>query len=129
MFLPVSRVLLIALLLVATSLSGCATGGYSIGRDFNSAAVSQIVKGKTTKDDVVRMFGEPFSKQVASENEEKWMYVYDAGVVKAQSYVFTTVAQVTGQKKTLDILLRNGIVINYTYLEGQPEVKHEMKTW
>ena len=104
MFLPVSRVLLIALSLVATSLSGCATssGGYSVGRDFNSSAVSQIVKGETTKDDIVRMFGEPFSKTVISENEEKWMYVYDAGTVKVQGGVFAiTTAQVTGKILTV----------------------------
>lgn len=123
MLLPVIRISIITALFAVNGLSGCATGGYSVGKDFNSSAVSQIVKGKTTKDDVVRMFGEPFSKTVASENEEKWMYIHDAGTVKAQSYVFTTTAQVTSQKKTLDILLRNGIVINYTYLEGQPEVR------
>jgi len=54
-----------------------------------------------------------------SENEEMWFYMYSIGTAKAQSYVFTMKVESTGQQKTLKTLLRDGIVINYTYTEGQ----------
>jgi hypothetical protein len=99
-------------------LVGCATSSYSTGKDFDSSLVNQIVKAKTTKADLLQMFGQPFSKTVISENEEKWIYMYSSGTVKAQSYVLTMKVESTGQQKMLDILLRDGIVVNYTYNEG-----------
>lgn len=64
------------------------------------------------------MFGEPFSKTVLSETEEKWIYTYSSGTASAQSYVFTTKVESTGTQKTLDILLKNDVVTNFTFTEG-----------
>ena len=65
------------------------------------------------------MFGEPFLKTVVSANEEKWMYIYTSGSAKAQSYIVTMKVETTASQKTLDILLRDGVVVNYAYNEGQ----------
>ena len=51
-------------------------------------------------------------------SHEKWIYMYSSGTAKAQSYVFTMKVESTGRQKMLDILLRDGIVTNYTYNEG-----------
>ena len=112
------RTLAIILVSIFIVLSGCAISSYSTGRDFDSSSVNQIIKGETTKDDLLQMLGKPFSKTVISENEEKWIYVYSSGTTKAQSYIFTMKVKSTGQQKMLDILLRDGIVINYAYNEG-----------
>jgi|LGVF01.1.fsa_nt_gb outer membrane protein assembly factor BamE (lipoprotein component of BamABCDE complex) len=112
------RTLTAILLSIFVVLSGCATSSYSTGRDFDSSSVNQIIKGETTKADLLQMLGQPFSKTVISENEEKWIYMYSSGTAKAQSYFFTMKVESTGQQKMLDILLRDGIVTNYTYNEG-----------
>ena len=112
------RTLTAILLSIFFVLSGCATSSYSTGRDFDSSLVNQIVKGETTRADLLQMLGQPFSKTVMSENEEKWIYMYSSGTAKAQSYVFTMKVESTGRQKMLDILLRDGIVTNYTYNEG-----------
>ena len=51
------------------ALTGCATSNYTVGRDFSSASVAQIQKGKTTTSEVVALFGEPFAKSAVSETE------------------------------------------------------------
>lgn len=104
--------------LVALNLNGCATTSYSVGKDFSSENADKIVKGKTTRNQLVTMFGQPFSKTVMSENEEKWIYTYSSGTAKAQSYVVGMKVKTTGSQKTLDILLKNGIVTNYAFTEG-----------
>ena len=112
------RTLTAILLSIFVVLSGCATSSYSTGRDFDSSSVNQIIKGETAKADLLQMLGQPFSKTVISENEEKWIYMYSSGTAKAQSYFFTMKVESTGQQKMLDILLCDGIVTNYTYNEG-----------
>ena len=99
-------------------LSACATSSYSVGKDFSSSNVSKIVKSKTTKTDLLNLFGEPFSKTVISSTGEKWIYTYSAGTASAQSYLVTTKVETKGIQKTLDILIENGVVTNYTFTEG-----------
>jgi hypothetical protein len=94
------------------------TSSYTVGKDFPSENVSRIVKGEATGNELVRMFGEPFSKMVVSESEEKWTYTYSSGVTSAQSYIITMKVRTMGQHKTLDVLLKNGKVTNFTYNEG-----------
>ena len=55
---------------------GCATATSTTGRDFDSLKVSQIVKGKTTADEILNMFGPPSGKQPEAENAERWLYSY-----------------------------------------------------
>ena len=112
------RRLLVVFLLILFALIGCATSNYTVGKDFDSTLVKKIEKGKTTSDDLFQMFGYPFSKTVVTENEEKWIYMYSSGTAKAQSYIITTKASTTGQQKMLDILIKDGVVINFTYNEG-----------
>ena len=107
------------LLIAILFLIGCATSSYTVGRDFPSDNVSQIVKGKTTDLAMVKMFGEPFTKTVISATDEKWIYMYSNGTAKAQSYVVTMKVKTTGIQKTLDVLIINGVVANFAYTEGQ----------
>lgn len=83
-----------------------------------STNISQIVKGKTTSSELVALVGEPYTKTVLSETDEKWIYMYSAGTAKAQSYVFSMDVQTTGTQKTLDVLISEGVVVNYAYTEG-----------
>jgi len=110
---------------VALSITGCATSSYSVGKDFPSESVSKIVKGKTTGSEVVQMFGEPFTKAVISDTEEKWVYSYYSGTASAQSYLLTTKVETTGQNKMLDVLLKNGTVTNFAYSDSPMPVQYK----
>ena len=101
--------------LIILSLSGCATKqSYSVGRDYSSENISQIIKGKTTSDEMIKFFGEPFTKTVISDTEEKWNYMYMTGRVDLLSTSWRT----KGMKKTLDVLITKGVVANFVYNEG-----------
>lgn len=80
--------------------------------------MSQVTKGKTTAAELRQMFGEPFSKTVISETEEKWLYSHSSGTVR----VVAMKAQTTGRQKTLDLLLKDGVVTNFAYTDGPAPV-------
>jgi outer membrane protein assembly factor BamE (lipoprotein component of BamABCDE complex) len=105
--------------LVVLSLSGCATSSYSVGKNFSSTNVSQIIKGKTTGEEIVILFGEPYSKTVISSTDQKWIYMHSEGTTKAQSYIVTMDVKTTGKQKMLDILITDGVVANFAFTEGQ----------
>ncbi|MNJ41865.1 hypothetical protein D3C77_368070 [compost metagenome] len=109
---------LIAVIGVCVALGGCATSHFTAGRDFPSTTVASITKGKTTTAELKSLFGEPFAKSAVSETDEKWVYTYTNGSAHAQSYVVTMKVTTTGTQKTLDVLIRNDVVINYTFSEG-----------
>ncbi|MDZ7660846.1 hypothetical protein [Thiohalophilus sp.] len=109
---------IIAFLFTLSLISGCATSNYSVGNPFPSENVNKIVKGKTTTADLANLFGQPFSKTVISANEEKWMYMHSSGTSTAQSYVFTMDVKTTGMQKTLDILVKDDVVVNFAYTES-----------
>lgn len=106
---------IIALLIL---MSGCVSTSYSVGKSFSSDSVTKIIKGKTTSAQLIQLFGEPFTKSLISANEEKWIYMHSSSTSSAKSYVFTMEVKTTGTQKTLDILLKDGVVINYAFTEG-----------
>ncbi|MDH4847956.1 hypothetical protein E8E71_30035 [Pseudomonas sp. BN605] len=79
-------------------LGGCATSHYEAGRDFPSASVASISKGKTTTAELKTLFGEPYAKSAVSETDEKWVYTYTSGSAHAQSYVVTMKVTTTGTR-------------------------------
>lgn len=100
-------------------LSGCATSSYSVGENFASENVSQIIKGKTTSDELIALLGEPYSKTVLSDTDEKWLYMYSEGQAEAQSYIVSMDVKTTGTQKVLDVLISDGVVVNFAYTEGE----------
>jgi hypothetical protein len=60
-------------------MSGCASTSYSVGKSFSSDNVSKIEKEKTTSTELVKLFGQPFSKTVISATEQKWIYMHSSG--------------------------------------------------
>ena len=110
---------LVLLSFVVLSVVGCATSNYSVGKDFATGNISKIVKGKTTTEELVALVGsQPFTKTVLSGTEEKWMYMYTTASSTAQNYVVTMNVKTTSYQKTLDVLITNGVVTNYTFNEG-----------
>lgn len=101
----------------ALAITGCATSHVTVGNDFNQLQVQKIVKGTTTKQQLVTLFGQPYSKAVIGANSEKWLYQYTNVKSDAQSLIFTAKVQTQGMQKVLDILLENDVVTNFTYSE------------
>jgi hypothetical protein len=104
--------------LVVLSLFGCATSSYSVGKNFAGENVSQIIKGKTTSQELILLLGEPYTKTVLSASDEKWIYMHSEGTTKAQSYIVSMDVKTTGTQKMLDVLISNGVVANFAYTEG-----------
>jgi outer membrane protein assembly factor BamE (lipoprotein component of BamABCDE complex) len=88
--------------------SGCAT----IGKDFSSENISRIETGKTTKQDIQDMFGEPWRTGV--ENGSKtWTYGF---------YKYRAI----GDSSTKDLVVKfskQGTVDSYNFNTTEPEEK------
>jgi outer membrane protein assembly factor BamE (lipoprotein component of BamABCDE complex) len=122
----------VAILLFAAclSISACATSTSTSGRDFESAKVAQIVKGKTTTGEILAMFGTPQTKQPEADGGERWLYSYATATAHAQAVPFGGVqSKITGgHKKILNVLIsKDKVVSNFTFDEG-PIDPHETKT-
>lgn len=109
--------LLISLIL-ALFLGGCASSNYSVGKPFNVANVTSITNGKTTKDDLVTLFGQPYMKTPLSATQEKWIYTYVSGTSSVKSYVVTAEVSTSGTQQTLDLFIENGVVVNHTFTDN-----------
>ncbi|MDP2705507.1 MAG: hypothetical protein Q8O71_03920 [bacterium] len=69
---PVLSTLIIAFLSVMVlSVGGCVTAG----KNFDISRAAAIQKGVTTKNEILTMFGKPYSKSQSSVGET-WMYQY-----------------------------------------------------
>ncbi|HTN94699.1 MAG TPA: hypothetical protein VMJ33_08970 [Gallionella sp.] len=108
--------------LVMLAVGGCSLSYYrktfNDGFDFPSENVSRIVKGKTTGDEIIEMFGGPLAKNDLPETIEVWRYSYSTGVRIEEGGFFSDDVESTRQYKTLVITLKNGTVTDFTYTEG-----------
>lgn len=98
----------IGVLLVVLSLGvlGCVT----VGREFSADAVSEIRIGETTREDVRRLFGEPWRTGI-EDGKRTWTYAYYRHAW-------------FGKTSTRDLILRfdeNGVVVSYTFNTSEPE--------
>ena len=97
--------LLVITVLFANTLVGCAAT--LSGKKFNHSAVPQIEKGKSTQEDIRKLFGEPLSTR-KSEAGEVWNYFYSATGV------------ITNPSRSLDIDFdKSGVVKDYNYKVDQ----------
>ena len=107
----------LVLSIIIIGLMGC-SAPVKHGAEFDDHNVDNIVKGETTKQQLIEWFGEPGIKSTISENEEKWVYSFTRG--KVTSGIFRTKSDIT--TKILDLYLKEDIVINFAYSERQDEI-------
>ncbi|WP_038173469.1 hypothetical protein [Vibrio breoganii] len=111
----------IFLLVAASMLSACVyKSNVDYGTQFTNEQVAQIEKKVTTKNDLMRIFGEPNVKTVISETGEKWIYTYTGGSASAQAFTGKTTSDISTHM--LDILIENGVVVNF----AETNTKHKM---
>lgn len=65
--------LIVAVVALSALLGGCATGNTSIANESTATLQQKIVKGKTTKADLIKTFGDP-SEKGTNEGKEYWAY-------------------------------------------------------
>lgn len=105
---------IILALAVSAMLSGCVMKSTAhAGKDFDETKISQIVSKQTTEADLLRLMGEPVKKEIVSDNEVKWTYEYVTS--NAAVRMFSTKPKVDVSKKVLEVLIRDGVVVNHAY--------------
>ena len=79
-------------ILYVVFLVGCATASGVIvtGKNFDTSNIEKVQKGKTTKQEVLQMFGTPPTKKVEGSSET-WTYSYSKIFSKATAGYFSTV--------------------------------------
>lgn len=121
--------LLSATALAALLMTGCAgkSGNETLGRMEKSQIDSTIVKGKSTREDVKALMGDPSKTDFDNNGLEKWSYVHVRKDLKAVNYIPVANWFVNGTNdttKTLVVLFDDkGIVKNFISADAKGETK------
>lgn len=106
-------------------LSGCTyTATNETGTMIDVDKVSLIERGKTTDSEIKLMFGEPITKVVINDTDTKWIYQYI--VSSASSQMYTGKSSQSLKMDVLDILFRNGVVVNFTHSQSNTTPKTQL---
>ncbi len=113
---------LITTLLFAVLLAGCA----SVGTPIDVSATSQLVKGKSTEADAIRIFGPPSHKTLNSEGNVMMMWIHTTASAKPESFIPIVGAFAGGtdvRQQTLTILVgKDGRIVNWTSNDSRQDV-------
>lgn len=111
---------LVLLPLLLASLVGCANS-YTVGNDFPEQNVSKISDGQTSSNELVSLFGEPYSKMAISETQERWLYMLSSGQTDAQkegSLIDDVIEPAEHKHKMLSVLVSGDVVISHKFVDG-----------
>ncbi|QXB60151.1 hypothetical protein [Pantoea agglomerans] len=108
-------------------LSGCAStaGNQSIKNETQQSIASKIFKGRTTKEDIQKQFGEPTRKTTVDTNEDMWFYSIMNSNMSAMSYIPIVGLFSNGtdmKSKNLTITFTGDKVENWTFSESNDSV-------
>jgi len=120
---------LLFITLCAAAFSGC-IHTIEYGRQFDSSHVTYIEKGKTTKQEVLTMFGAPESSSLDSDGQLTMHYAYikTTGRIKLAAFIplvgpVVGGSSATNSQKSLTVVLKDGVVANYVYtVDGAPDL-------
>jgi outer membrane protein assembly factor BamE (lipoprotein component of BamABCDE complex) len=99
---------------LALALAGCATKTVTAGREFDSAKIGDIQKGVTTADQLKSLLGRPLTTTVQPDGVV-WNYYWKKGTATTTQSSDGPVVTSTGERKTLNVTITNGVVADYTY--------------
>jgi outer membrane protein assembly factor BamE (lipoprotein component of BamABCDE complex) len=114
--------------LISFGLSGCAvrSGSSNLSNVKQNDIKKLIVKGKTTKTDIQKTFGEPYSTTILQNGDEQWTYMFTESKAKASNFI-PIVGIFTGSDyrgKTLMITFnKKGVVKDYMFSSSKGETK------
>ena len=124
----------IYVLAVSFLFTACATTTVrKLGTDFDITKCDSIVKGKSTKQDIVQLLGEPFNKKLEASGAEKWIYLYrTTTIISKPSQPFQPQAsseEGTVNEKKLEIIFDQDIVKNYVTSEATRPFSQTAPQW
>ncbi|HMO04381.1 MAG TPA: hypothetical protein PKC67_12915 [Kiritimatiellia bacterium] len=105
------------LMLCAVFMTGCAIPSASkFGNDFDHTKQEAIVKGKTTKQELIGLLGQPQDKTLDSGAKEKWIYVYAESNVRVNPWNNAATGDV--RTKKLEVMFDDEVVANFVYSDS-----------
>lgn len=121
-----SKLLIITPLLLV--LAGCVSTGNLALKEENTTTLQQkIVKGQTTKAEVITMFGEPQSRSIDNTGIETWIYSYGQSRPDAMNFVPYASLLASGSTQTTRTMTisftKSGVVDSYSLDESQNKVR------
>jgi len=114
-------------LLTIIVLSGCAStaGNQSIKNETQQSIASKIIKGRTTKQDISREFGDPTRKTTVDTNQDMWFYSIMNSNMSVMSYIPIVGIFSNGtdmKSKALTVTFQGDKVANWTFSESNDTV-------
>ncbi|MBI4745997.1 MAG: hypothetical protein HY786_05525 [Deltaproteobacteria bacterium] len=110
------RKTVICLGMILVLVTGCSTAKVeSTGRDITEEPGKVIKAGVTTREEIIRIFGEPSRVSKTDVSEE---LVYESRKEETPTYIGGLVIDEAGKKitlKRLEILIQNGVVQSYKF--------------
>ncbi len=106
-----------SLAVIAIALAGCATKTITSGREFDVTKIASIQKGTTTSEELIRLLGPPFTATQQPAGVVIWDYTWKKGKATTRQSSDGPVVTSSGERKTLEVLIMNGVVQNYTYTD------------
>lgn len=96
-------------------ITGCATTVEKSGKDMEGEPAKVIKAGVTTREEIIRAFGEPSSSSTKEGSEE---LIYESKKVETPTYMGGLVINESGKAvtlKRLEVVIQNGVVQSYKY--------------
>ncbi len=112
------KFLVLAAAVIALAMTGCVSSGNKALKEESSSSVAEkIIKGKTTKEEVRSMYGDPMETTFTDSGKEIWKYHFIKAQIKASNLIpvvnlFASGSE--GDKKELVVFFDNDIVKNYS---------------
>lgn len=110
------RKIVICLAMVLLLVAGCSTARVeSTGIDIKEEPAKMIKAGVTTREEIIRIFGEPSRISKTETSEE---LVYESRKEETPTYIGGLVIDEAGKNitlKRLEILIQNGVVQSYKF--------------
>jgi outer membrane protein assembly factor BamE (lipoprotein component of BamABCDE complex) len=75
---------------------------YALGKKFNPARTSELVKGESTREDVLRLFGKPAASSIA-----------DVATARSWSYSYTYLGNLGVERGNLEVFFKDNRVEDY----------------
>jgi len=103
------------IVLLILFISGCMTMNYGIGKsEIDPQKIAQIEINKTTKSQILELFGNPHSISTTATGQEIYKYVYMKTQSKISPMPFFGSANVNTGYQELNVILKDDVVIDYT---------------
>lgn len=115
-----ARILSISLVVAVASLTGCSYGAKQLQNESTMSLEGKLVRGKTTKDQVRTMLGEPTE---TGQDRGKEVWVYSQADTTGKGYIpfvplFTGEYGATSRQLSV-FFTRNGLVDDWTFRQSK----------